>query len=346
MNEEIPELVEFDRSIKDLISTPVGRMEFLSGLPLLFAAAGCSSGDKKRYREGDNSGQKSKLSVEQEKEMTAKYLPQMKKDYPKLKDPTLQSYINQIGQKIVRANNLHGRPYTYNFSVVGVGYVNAFALPAGTVFVTAPLIAMADTEAELAGVIGHEIGHIKARHTAERMYAAEQEQSNTWKYAGAGSLIGGALGAGLGTIACKGKKGKKFNECMAKAAAAGAVVGGVTGLLIQKYKFMANSREDEMEADRIGFRTSVNAGYSKAHVGKFYEKLLQMEKKHSDKSNPIVASLSDAMSTHPPSEDRVEQMNDMTRKSAKSGSIVSTRTFDSMKKRSSDWAKRNPVKRS
>ncbi|MEM7179431.1 MAG: M48 family metalloprotease [Spirochaetota bacterium] len=346
MQETNKELQELDNSIKDLISTPLGRREFLLGMPLLLTAVGCSSGDKKRYREGDNSGQKSHLSVEDEKRMTAQYLPQMEKDYPKLNDSRLQSYVNSIGQKIVRANNLHGKPYKYDFTVVGVGYVNAFALPAGTVFVTAPLIAMADTEAELAGVIGHEIGHIKARHTAERMYLAKQEEGNALKYGGIGSLVGAVAGAGLGTVACKGKKGKKYNECLAKATAAGAVVGAAAGLLIQKYKFMANSREDEMEADRIGFRTSVNAGYSKAHVGKFYEKLLQMEKRSKGKTSPIVESLSDAMSTHPPSEDRVEQMNEMVGESRVSGKIVSTSQFDRMKKISKDWARRNPPKRS
>ncbi len=73
--------------------------------------------------------------------------------------------------------NLRGNPDNYHVTVVDVATVNAFALPAGQVFVTAPLIALAASEAELAGVIGHEVGHVMARHTAERMYVREKEQN-------------------------------------------------------------------------------------------------------------------------------------------------------------------------
>ena len=88
----------------------------------------------------------------------------------------MQRYVANLGNNVIRANGLHKNPYQYNFSVVDVPYINAFALPAGTVFITAPLIAAAKTEAELVGVIGHEVGHIQARHTAERMHKAQASQ--------------------------------------------------------------------------------------------------------------------------------------------------------------------------
>jgi len=337
-------LIELENLLIEWNSTSIGRRTFLAAMPALLAA--CASTERTRAREGDNTGQETELTVEDEKKMTQEVLPQMKKDYPPINNPDMQNYINDLGQKIVRTNNLAGNPYNYNFTIVGVSYVNAFALPAGTVFVTAPLIAMADTEAELAGVVGHEVGHIKARHTAERMEVAKKEQSKTWKYAVGGGVIGGLAGLGLGAAMCRDETGSSKTACMAKYAAIGGVAGAAGGLLIQKYGFMANSREDEMEADRIGFKTSVGANYSKDKVGDFYEKLLEMEKQSEANSNEIIARISDAMSTHPPSKERVEQMKQMAMEaSQRSDAIVSTKEFDRIKKMAVEWSNQNPPKR-
>ena len=314
----------------------MGRRLFLQSVPLLLASACATKSTKERLREGDNSGQRTSLTPSDELKLTSEVLPQMKKDYPAIENAQLQDYLNTLGQKIVRANNLHAKPYTYTFTAVNVGYVNAFALPAGTVMVTAPLLAMAETEAELAGVIGHEIGHIKARHTAERMEAAKQAEKSSWLYQGLGGLIGGAAGFGLGKLLCK----PKDQECLQKAALYGAAAGVGGGLLIQKYAFMANSREDEMEADRIGFRTSVAAGYHYDHVGSFYAKLLEMEKKSKGNGNQMLASLTDAMSTHPPSEERVRQMKQMAAaESFRSNVIVSSKEFEQLQKIVSKYVK-------
>ena len=144
---------------------------------LMFTVSACSSQKSSdRYREGDNAGQKVDLTVDQEKQLTKEALAEMKKDYPAVKNRELQAYIEKMGHKIVNANNLNNKPYTYNFTAVDSDQVNAFALPAGEVFITAPIIAMADSEAEIAGVLGHEIGHVVARHTAERMYVAKKSR--------------------------------------------------------------------------------------------------------------------------------------------------------------------------
>lgn len=269
--------------------------------------------------------------------MTQEVLPQMRKEYPPIQDPVLQSYISGVGNRIVTANGLHQNPYTYSFTVVDVPYVNAFALPAGTVFVTAPLMEMAETEAELAGVIGHEIGHIQARHTAERMYAAEKAQSKGWLYAVGGGILGAAAGYGLGKLACP----PKDSKCKAQALQLGAAAGVGGGLLVQKFAFMANSREDEMEADRIGFRTSVKAGYDKDQVGRFYEKLLVMEQQSKKKEVPVLSSLQDAMSTHPPSKQRVAQMKQMAEEQPKNPkAIVSSKPFEQARTRAGQYARR------
>ena len=67
---------------------------------------------------------------------------------------------------------------------------------------TAPIIAMAESEAEIAGVLGHEIGHVTARHTAERMYVAKKEQPKTWIFGGIGAGVGAAAGIFLGNKLC------------------------------------------------------------------------------------------------------------------------------------------------
>ncbi len=318
---------ELERDLNKLISTPMGRRAFMAALPTLLA--GCASVTSNRYREGSNQGQNTSITVADEIKMTQEYLPQMKKDYPPYQSSYLQSYISDLGQKIVYANGLHNQPYTYNFTLVQSKAVNAFALPAGTVFVTGPLLAMADSEAELAGVIGHEIGHVVSRHTAERIDKAKEEQNKSILYGIGGGLAGLALGHGLGKLVCS----KEDQECLARIRKYGAAAGAIGGLLIQKYSFMANSREDEMEADRVGFKTSVAAQYNKDHVGRFYSKLLQMEKQQRGNSSGIISSVADAMSTHPPSEERVRQMNQMARNANNMpGTIISTNEFMRAKK--------------
>ena len=281
----------------------------------LLTVVACASTNGSRYREGDNAGQPTALTVKDEQRLAAEALPQMQKEYPPAQNQELQRYISALGMKIVKANKLEGNPYHYDFTVVDVAAVNAFALPAGKIFVTAPLIAMAANEAELAGILGHEVGHVVARHAAERMYFMEKEGNKTWLYAAGGGVIGAAAGLGLGMVLCPDRDA----GCLAKAAMIGGAVGAGGGLLVQKYKFMANSREDELEADRIGFKLAVGAGYDKDQVGKFYEKLLQMEKSAQQSGGGIMKSLADAMSTHPPSEERVQQMKELAMKSPASG---------------------------
>ncbi|MGE0634702.1 MAG: M48 family metalloprotease [Pseudobdellovibrionaceae bacterium] len=318
-------LVELEIILKDMISRPSSRRTFLAAVPLLLSA--CQSAPQTRYREGSNEGQDIALTPADEKKMTAEVLPQMKKDYPAIQNPELQSYLSNLGHKITRANNLEDHPYNYSFTLVSAGFVNAFALPAGTVFVTAPLVAMAETEAELAGVVGHEIGHVQARHSAERMEAAQKAQSKSWLYAVGGGLLGAAAGYGVGKLLCA----KNDNACLRKAAELGGAAGVGGGLLVQKYAFMANSREDEMEADRVGFKTSVAAGYNPQYVGQFYNKLQKMEENSKGGGGGMLSKLSDAMSTHPPSKERVQQMNQMVAQAPVKGETSST-AFDRVRK--------------
>jgi len=295
----------------------------------------CAPTSSSRYREGSNVGQETKLTIQDEQRLTAEALPKMRQDYPAAKNSELQRYISNLGQKIVRANKLEGNPYAYNFTVVDVVDINAFALPAGTIFVTAPLIAMASSEAELAGVVSHEIGHVVARHSAERMYTMEKTQNKTWLYAAGGAVVGAAIGYGLGRALCT----EGDTSCQAQAAVIGGALGAGGGMLAQKYTFLVNSREDEMEADRLGFRYAVAAGYDKDQVGKFYEKLLESEKS-SGSAGGIMKNLSDALSTHPPSTERVKQMKELAAQSPARKAITNTAAFQKAKQIAAGMSKK------
>ncbi len=334
-------LLELEAELKKLISTEMGRRSFLTALPLLMTA--CATSGQTRYREGDNRGQATSMTVGDEVRMTAEVLPKMKQEYPVIPNPELQRYISNLGTRIAIKNGLQGNPYNYNFSVVDVGYVNAFALPAGTVFITAPLIAMADSEAELAGVVGHEIGHIQARHTAERMHAQNKSKGKSLLLSLGTGLLGAAAGYGLGQVVCRRSSRAEEKACLNKTLQLGAVAGFSGGLLIQQFGFMANSREDEMEADRISFNTAFKAGYHKDYVGKFYDKLLVMNQQSHGKQQQDVVSvaLADVMSTHPPSINRVNQMKQMASTVQNpAGTKISTKSFERAKSIAKQYAAR------
>jgi predicted Zn-dependent protease len=148
-------------------------------------------------------------------------------EYGAYANPKLQAYVNEVGQRLARQSHRSG--LTWTFTVLDSPEVNAFALPGGYVYVTRGILAYLDSEAELAGVIGHEIGHVTARHGAQR---ATRQQS-----AGIGVLAATVLGAVL----------------------EGAVgIGGATDLASQVSQGVAAgwlatySREQELQADQLG----------------------------------------------------------------------------------------------
>lgn len=292
---------------------------FLCFFSLLFTS--CASSPKLKNEEV-------KMTVSDEEKMTQEALREMSKDYPRFDNVAVQNYIEQLGQKIVQQNNLDGNPYHYSFTVCDVNYVNAFALPGGTIFVTVPLLAMAESEAELAGVLGHEVGHVVQRHTAKRMQLMEQEKTKNMIYAAGAGVVGGVAGFGLGKLLCP----PHDNICLAKVAAGGAIVGAGGTLLVQKYRYMANSREDELESDRVGFGFALRGGYSKEHIGGFYNKLAKMEQDTKKGQDFLSNALADAMSTHPSGGKRIEQMRRLSLDANNpSHPIIDTPTFDQVR---------------
>jgi predicted Zn-dependent protease len=179
------------------------------------------------------------------------------------------SYVNGVGQQLGRRSDLPNLKYT--FTVLDSDVINAFALPGGYVYISRGLLALANTEAELAGVLAHEIGHVTARHSAQR-YSS--------------SVV-----AGLGT------------------ALLGIVVGGDVAQLGQQgaaVYLQGYSRDQEFEADKLGVRYLARAGYETGSMASFLSSLKaysELEAKTSGLPDP--ASRYNILSTHPRTGDRV-----------------------------------------
>lgn len=192
-------------------------------------------------------------------------------------DRELAAYVRNLGMALAKTSELPNLPWT--FTVLNATDVNAFALPGGYVYVTRGLLALASNEAELAGVLGHEIGHVTARHTAQRYSQAMA--------ANIGVQVIGVLGqaAGLGRTG-------------ADLASLGA------NLALKSY-----SREQELESDTLGVRYMTRLGYNPEAVVSFFEKLraqqaIEVKLAGGDESQ---VDANNIMATHPRTADRIQQ---------------------------------------
>ena len=174
------------------------------------------------------------MSAEQETALGIQTAPQMAAEFGGLHpDPALQEYVEQLGERIVAASAARGSKYQYDFHLLkDPETVNAFALPGGQVFITAALLERLQDEAQLAGVLGHEIGHVVGRHSAQQLAKAQLTQI----------LVGAA-----------GVAGSSEDSSGQQAAAVAAVVGQLVN--------MRYGRKDELESDRFGVRFMSEAGY-------------------------------------------------------------------------------------
>ncbi|GMV45218.1 MAG: hypothetical protein AMXMBFR66_06160 [Pseudomonadota bacterium] len=157
----------------------------------------------------------------------AKAHQEVLKEYAVVDSPALQAYVNGVGQKL--AAQSHRASLKWTFTVLDSPEVNAFALPGGYVYVTRGILAYLDSEAELAGVVGHEIGHVTARHGAQR--ATSQARAG-WAVLGA-TVLGAVVEAATGVRGLTQAAGD-----IAQTGAAG---------FIARY-----GREQELQADQLG----------------------------------------------------------------------------------------------
>jgi predicted Zn-dependent protease len=160
---------------------------------------------------------------------------QVLREYGVYENPRLQAYVNELGQRLAKQS--HRKNLEWHFTVLDSPEVNAFALPGGYVYVTRGLMAYMESEADLAGVLGHEIGHVTARHAAQR---ATRQQS-----AGLGVLAATLLGA---VLEAKGVSGATD--------IASTLSQGVAAGYIASY-----SRDQETQADKLGAEYLARIGY-------------------------------------------------------------------------------------
>jgi predicted Zn-dependent protease len=172
------------------------------------------------------------LSIEEEKKIGEKFLKAAMSQLRLIQDPEVVGYVDRVGQDVVKHLDFHHFPY--HFYVVDSSALNAFAAPAGYVFMNRGLIEIMDDEGELAAILAHEIAHVQSRHIAQRMARAR-------------TLNLAALGGMLAGIFLGGEAGA--------AAIAGSQAGATSAML--NY-----SRQDEEEADRKGLRYLEAANYS------------------------------------------------------------------------------------
>jgi predicted Zn-dependent protease len=156
----------------------------------------------------------------------AKGHQQVLQEYGVYNNPAVQSYVNALGQRL--AAQSHRKQLQWHFTVLDTPTINAFALPGGYVYVTRGIMAYMDSEADLAGVIGHEIGHVTARHGAQR---ATSQQN-----AGLGVLAASVLGA---VLEAKGISG------------AGQMAGQMSQTVAAGY-IASYGRDQELQADALG----------------------------------------------------------------------------------------------
>jgi predicted Zn-dependent protease len=209
------------------------------------------------------------MSEAQELQIGLEQDAQVRKEMGVYGDRELQQYVRDIGLRLAAVSERPNLPW--HFTVVDVPAINAFALPGGYIYVTRGILPFLDSEAQLAGVLGHEIGHVTARHASQQYSRA----------------TGAQLGLILGTILVP--QTRPF---------AGLGQSGL-GVMFLKY-----GRGDELQADSLGVKYASAGGWDPAGIAQMLTTLSRVEEASDDKGIP------NWLSTHPAAGDRVQRVQE------------------------------------
>jgi beta-barrel assembly-enhancing protease len=231
-------------------------------------------------------------SIEKEQALGRELSQEVEQQAKLIKDPVITEYVNRIGQTLVQHSDAK---VPFVIKVVDDEQVNAFALPGGFFYVNSGVLLAADNEAELAGVMAHEIAHVAARHATRN--ATKQE---IWNLASLPLVfIAGPVAAAIRQISS----------------------------IMVPMSFLKFSRDAEREADFLGIEYEYAAGYDPTAFVDFFEKLDSLEKRKS-------GFIARAFSTHPMNDDRMRRAEDeLDALPARDDYIVSTSSFDEVKAR-------------
>ncbi len=207
------------------------------------------------------------VSESQEIELGQAYAREVEESMPLVEDPALQAYVEGVGLALAAASERPALPWS--FRIVDDPVVNAFALPGGPVYVTRGIMAHFSSEAEMAAVLGHEIGHITARHSVEQISRAQ--------LAGIGLVVGSVVSRDVARYS-------------------GLAAQGLQVL------FLSFSRDDEHQSDLLGVRYSGRLGYDVRESITMHEKLGRLTELSGGGGIPSW------LSTHPSSQDRIKRL--------------------------------------
>ena len=214
------------------------------------------------------------VSKEQQEQLGRKAMAEVYRQMPVLPDSSpVSEYVRQLGRKLM-ANIPPEYNWPYEFHVIPQKDINAFALPGGPIFINLGSILAADNEAELAGVMAHEMSHVYMQHSIKQMRKTQTTRAVTGIFGAVLGSMGGAAGA-LGQM--------------------GAGVAG--GMLTMKY-----SRADEAQADAVGAIIMYKANYDPRYLARFFQKLASMS-----------GSRAQFLSDHPDPGNRSQAINDEVR---------------------------------
>jgi len=204
------------------------------------------------------------ISESQEIALGKESHPEVLREFGEVEDPALQEYLSGVGLEIAKVSHRPSLPW--KFTVVDSPVVNAFAIPGGFIYLTRGILAYMNNEAEMAGVLGHEIGHVTARHSVTQL---SQQQ-----------LLG--LGLGLGSV---------FSSRFRRVS--GLAEMGL-GVLMLKY-----SRDHERESDQLGIRYMSQAGYDPSQMSRFFQVFVGLDENQGE-------AIPNWLSSHPAPPDRIE----------------------------------------